>query len=217
MEITELAPTGVLRAAINLGNPVLASGTPEAPGGITVDLAREIAARLGVPVELVCFGAARESYEAMVQGRVDICFLAIEPARAAEVAFTEPYLVIEGVYAVPADSPIVTHADVDRPGVRVGVKRGSAYDLYLSRTLQHATLVRTDEAVYEGMDVAAGIRQPLTAFVAEHPGYRLLEGRFMEIRQAVGVSKKCRPETVQLLNDLVQRTKVARCGLLPGM
>src|ERR1044071_2670844 len=125
----------------------------------------------------------------MVQGRADICFLAIEPARAAEVAFTEPHLVIEGVYAVPVDSPIVTHADVDRPGVRVGVKRGSAYDLYLSRTLQHATLVRTDEAVYEGMDVAAGIRQPLTAFVAEHPGYRLLEGRFMEIQQAVGVSK----------------------------
>jgi polar amino acid transport system substrate-binding protein len=207
--IADLAPTGVLRAAINLGNPVLASGTPEAPGGVTVDLAREIAARLGVPVELVCFAAARESYEAMVNGRADICFLAIEPARAAEIAFTAPYMVIEGVYAVAADSPITTHADVDRPGVRVGVKRGSAYDLYLSRTLQHATLVRTDEAVYEGMDVAAGIRQPLTAFVAAHPGYRLLEDRFMEIRQAVGVAQKCRPETVQLLNELVEELKCA--------
>lgn len=205
--IADLAPTGVLRAAINLGNPVLASGTPDAPGGITVDLAREIAARLGVPVDLVCFAAARESYEAMIDGRADICFLAIEPAREAEVNFTAPYLVIEGVYAVPPGSPITTHAEVDQPGVRVGVKRGSAYDLYLTRTLQHATLVRTDEAVYEGTDVAAGIRQPLTAFVAAHPGYRLLEGRFMEIRQAVGTTRSRRPETLQLLNDLVDDLK----------
>jgi polar amino acid transport system substrate-binding protein len=211
----DLAPTGVLRAAINLGNPVLASGTPSAPGGITVDIARELAARLGVEIELVCFAAARESYEAMVAGRADICFLAIEPAREAEVAFTAPYLVIEGVYAVPPGSPITTQAEVDQPGVRVGVKRGSAYDLYLTRTLQHATLVRTDEAVYEGMDAAAGIRQPLTAFVAEHPGYRLLDGRFMEIRQAIGVAKDSHPETLRFLNNLVE-ARVARCGLLPG-
>jgi polar amino acid transport system substrate-binding protein len=215
MEITlaDLVPTGVLRAAINLGNPVLASGTPSAPGGITVDIARELARRLGVPVELVCFGAARESFEAMVAGRVDICFLAIEPAREAEIAFTAPYLVIEGVYAVPPDSSITTHAEVDQPGVRVGVKRGSAYDLYLTRTLQHATLVRTDEAVYEGTDVAAGIRQPLTAFVAGHPGYRLLEGRFMEIRQAVGTTRTRRPETLQLLSDLVEDLKAG--GFVP--
>src|SRR5690348_10832607 len=166
-EATDLAPTGVLRAAINLGNPVLANGSPADPGGVTVDLARAVAARLGVPVDLLCFAAARESYEAMVTGRADICFLAIEPARAAEVAFTTPYLLIEGVYAVPAGSPITTNADVDRPGVRVVVKRGSAYDLFLSRTLQQATVVRTDEAVYDQADVAAGIRQPVTAFVAE--------------------------------------------------
>ncbi len=203
----DLAPTGVLRAAINLGNPVLASGTAAAPGGVTVDIAREVAASLGVPVDLLCFAAARESYEAMVAGRADICFLAIEPARAAEVAFTAPYLLIEGVYAVPEDSPITTHADVDRPGVRIGVKRGSAYDLFLSRTLQHATLVRTEEAVYDGMDVAAGIRQPVTAFVAAHHGYRLLDGRFMEIRQAVGTTRTRRPETVQFLRDLLEQLK----------
>jgi polar amino acid transport system substrate-binding protein len=203
----DLAPSGVLRAAINLGNPVLASGTPEAPGGVTVDLAREIAARLGVPVELRCFAAARDSYEDLVSGGADIAFLAIEPARAAEVAFTEPYLLIEGVYAVPVDSPIRTRADVDRPGVRVSVKRGSAYDLFLTRTLQHATLVRIDDAVYEGADVAAGIRQPVTAFVAAHGGYRLLDGRFMQIRQAVGTTRTRRPETVQFLHDLVEELR----------
>jgi polar amino acid transport system substrate-binding protein len=205
--VADLAPTGVLRAAINLGNPVLANGGPAAPGGVTVDLARAVAARLGVPVDLRCFAAARESYEAMVTGRADLCFLAIEPARAAEVAFTTPYLLIEGVYAVPADSPIATNADVDRPGVRVAVKRGSAYDLFLSRTLQHATLIRTEEAVYDVADVAAGIRQPVTAFVAANPEYRLLDGRFMQIRQAVGTTQTRRPETVQFLRDLIEELK----------
>jgi polar amino acid transport system substrate-binding protein len=119
----DLAPTGVLRAAINLGNPVLANGGPANPGGVTVDLARAIAARLEVPVDLVCFAAARESYEAMVTGRADVCFLAIEPAHAAEVAFTPPYVVIEGVYAVPAQSPITTNAHVDRHG-GFGNRRG---------------------------------------------------------------------------------------------
>jgi polar amino acid transport system substrate-binding protein len=205
--VADLAPTGVLRAAINLGNPVLANGGPADPGGVTVDLARAVAARLGVPVDLLCFAAARESYEAMVTGRADICFLAIEPARAAEVAFTTPYLLIEGVYAVPAQSPITTTADVDRPGVRVAVKRGSAYDLFLSRTLQHATLVRTEEAAYDQANVAAGIRQPVTAFVAAHPEYRLLDDRFMQIRQAVGTTKTRRPETVQFLRELIEELK----------
>ena len=133
--VTDLAPTGTLRASINLGNPVLAQGTPTAPSGVTVDIAREIGARLGVPVDLVCFDAARKSYEAMATGRADICFLAIEPAREAEVAFTAPYVLIEGVFAVPQDSPLARSADVDRAGVRIGVKHGSAYDLFLSRTL----------------------------------------------------------------------------------
>ncbi|GGR68069.1 ABC-type amino acid transport substrate-binding protein [Nocardioides luteus] len=113
----ELAPTGTLRASINLGNPVLAQGTLDAPAGVTVDIAREVARRLGVPVSLQCFDAARKSFEALRTGAADIAFLAVEPARAAEVEFTEPYVLIEGVYAVPADSPIRSADDVDRPGV----------------------------------------------------------------------------------------------------
>ena len=123
----DLAPDGTLRAAINLGNPVLAQGTATAPTGVAVDIAREIGARLGLPVELACFDAARDSFAAVTTGRSDICFPAIEPARAAEVAFTAPYVLIEGVYAVSEQSPLVAVADVDRPVVRIGVKRGSAY------------------------------------------------------------------------------------------
>jgi polar amino acid transport system substrate-binding protein len=211
--IDDLAPTGVLRAAINLGNPVLAHGTPEDPGGVTVDIAREVGVRLGVPVELVCFDAARKSFEALTSGRVDICFLAIEPVREAEVAFTEPYVEIEGVYAVPLDSPVRVPSDVDRDGVRVGVKKGSAYDLFLTRTLRHATVVRGDEGVdvfrEQGLEVAAGIREPVTAYVAANPDLRLVEERFMAIRQAVGTAKDRKPGTVRFLTDLVEELKAS--------
>ncbi|MEW2404327.1 transporter substrate-binding domain-containing protein [Streptomyces sp. NPDC046862] len=207
----DLAPMGVLRASINLGNRVMAQGTPTAPSGVTVDIAREIGARLGVPVELVCFDAARKSYEAMAAGQADICFLAVEPAREAEVAFTAPYVVIEGVFAVPGDSAIATVADVDRVEVRIGVKRGSAYDLFLSRTLRHASVVRGDEGVdvfrAQGLEVAAGIRQPMSEFVATHSDVRLIEDRFMEIRQALGTTRARRPETVRFLRDVVEELK----------
>ncbi len=207
----DLAPTGVLRASINLGNPVLAQGTPDEPTGITVDLAREIAARLGVPVEFLCFDAARKSFEAMVEGRADLCFLAIDPAREAEVAFTAPYVVIEGVYAVPVDSGLTTVSEVDSPGVRIGVKQGSAYDLFLTRTLENATVVRGSEGVdvflAEGLDVAAGIRQPITAFAEAYGGIRVIEERFMQIQQAVGTTKTRHPETVTFLRDLVEELK----------
>ena len=102
---TDLAPTGPLRASINLGNPVLAQGTHAEPGGVTVDLARELATRLSVPLELLTFEAAKDSYAAMAEGRADVCFLAVDPAREKDVAFTAPYVVIQGVYAVPANSP----------------------------------------------------------------------------------------------------------------
>ena len=211
--VRDLAPTGVLRASINLGNPVLARGTPDEPSGVTVDLAREVGARLGVPVELLCFDAARKSYEAMTSGQADLCFLAVEPAREAEVAFTAPYVVIEGVYAVPRDSPVQRVADVDRPGVRVGVKRGSAYDLFLTRTLEHAEVVRGEEGVEvfrtEGLEAAAGIRQPLTAHVAAHPDLRLVRERFMQIRQAVGTTRDRAPETVGFLRGLVEELKAS--------
>ncbi|MFD4632387.1 transporter substrate-binding domain-containing protein [Streptomyces sp. NPDC058284] len=209
--VEDLAPSGVLRASINLGNPVLAQGTSTAPAGVTVDIAREVGTRLGVPVEFRCFDAARASYEAMAEGRADLCFLAVDPAREAEVAFTAPYVVIEGVYAVPREAPFTGAADVDRAGVRIGVKRGSAYDLFLSRTLRHASVVRGDEGVdvfrSEGLEVAAGIRQPLTAYVASHPELRLLQGRFMQIRQAVGTTKTRAPETVAFLRDVIEELK----------
>ncbi len=209
----DLAPKGALRASINLGNPVLAQGTPTAPTGVTVDIAREVGTRLDVPVELVCFDAARKSYEAMTAGRADICFLAIEPAREAEVAFTAPYVLIEGVFVVPQNSPFTTANDIDRPDVRIGVKRGSAYDLFLSRTLQHASVVRGEEGIDEfraqGLEVAAGIRQPMTEFVATHPEARLIDGRFMQIQQAVGTTTTRQPETVQFLRDLVEELKAS--------
>jgi polar amino acid transport system substrate-binding protein len=209
----DLAPGGTLRAAINLGNPVLAQGTAAAPTGVAVDIAREIGARLGLPVELACFDAARDSFAAVTTGRTDICFLAIEPARAAEVAFTAPYVLIEGVYAVSEQSPLVAVADVDRPGVRIGVKRGSAYDLFLTRTLQHATVVRGTEGTAEfltgNLEAAAGVREPMTEFVGSHPGFRLVAGRFMEIPQAVGTAASKRPETTSFLHGLVEELKAA--------
>jgi polar amino acid transport system substrate-binding protein len=212
--ITEdLAPSGTLRASINLGNPVLAQGTPTAPTGVTVDLARELGARLGVPVDLLCFDAARKSFEAMTTGQADICFLAVEPARAAEIAFTAPYVVIEGVFVVPQDSPITKMADVDREGVRIGVNSGSAYDLFLSRTLQHARVVRGDDGVdlfrSEDLEVAAGIRQPMTEFVSTHEGVRLIEGPFMEIQQAMGTTKTRTPDTVKFLRAFVEELKAS--------
>ncbi|WP_076263380.1 transporter substrate-binding domain-containing protein [Intrasporangium flavum] len=207
----DLAPTGVLRASINLGNPVLAQGSPDAPRGVTVDLAREVAARLGVPLELLCFDAARLSFEAMADGRADLCFLAVDPARATEVAFTAPYVVIEGVYVVPHDSPVRVADDVDRPGVRVGVKAGSAYDLHLSRTLAHAEVVRGAEGVEvfaaDGLEAGAGIREPATAWVASHPGTRLVEDAFMQIRQAVGTPAGRSDAARRFLHDLVDELK----------
>lgn len=207
----DLAPGGVLHAAINLGNPVLAQGTPAKPAGVTVDIAREIAARLDVQAEFVCFSAARDSFEAMRTGQADICFLAIEPAREAEVTFTAPYVLIEGVFAVPGNSRLVTVSDVDSAGVRIGVKRGSAYDLFLSRTLRHATVMRgaegTEEFLAGQLEAAAGIREPMTEFVASHAGFRLIEGRFMEIRQAVGTLKTKRPETERFLHELIEDLK----------
>jgi len=207
----DLAPIGVLRASINLGNAVLAQGTPEAPSGVTVDLARELASRLGVEVELVCFDAARKSFEAMTTGRADVCFLAVDPAREAEVAFTAPYVVIEGVYVVPRDSSLTSAEEVDVEGVRVGVKKGSAYDLFLTRELRHASVVRGDEGVDvfrdERLEVGSGIRQPVTAFVAANPAYRVIEDRFMQIRQAMGTTKDRSPETAAFLRGFVEEQK----------
>jgi polar amino acid transport system substrate-binding protein len=189
----DLAPTGTLRASINLGNIVLAQGTADAPAGVTPELARELAKRLGVPCALSCFDAAGKAFEALKGGKVDIVFLAIEPVRAAEIEFTAPYVIIEGCYIVPKDSTLNSPADVDRAGIRVGVNKASAYDLFLTRTLKDATLIRSEDGAQTFLDqkleAAGGVKQALQKFIAAHPDGRLIDQRFMEIRQAMGTAK----------------------------
>ena len=209
--VSDLVPGGVLRAAINLGNPVLAQGTAAAPSGVSVEIARELGVRLGVRVELIGCGAARESLAALVRGGADICFLAIEPARAAEVAFTAPYVLIEGVYVVREDSGLTALADIDREHVRIGVNEGSAYDLFLSRTLRHAAVVRAPDGIgafcEQGLEAAAGIRQVVSGFAARTARFRVIEERFMQIRQAVGVTRVHAPGTVRFLAAAVEELK----------
>ena len=203
----DLAPAGRLTAAINLGNPVLAQGDAEQPIGITVDIAHEIATRLDADLDFVCFDAARKSFEALVTGPATLAFLAVEPARARDVTFTEPYVLIDGVYAVPDAAPHRTPADIDTDGVRIGVKEGSAYDLFLTRTLEHATIVRgadgTTVFAEQGLDVAAGIRQPVTAYVNSNPGLRILDEPFMQIRQALATRRGAQADTTAWLDSLL--------------
>jgi polar amino acid transport system substrate-binding protein len=213
--VDELAPSGKLRAAINFGNPILAmkdTVTGE-PRGVSVDLSHELARRLGVPLELVTYDAAGKVVAGMKPDAWDVAFLAIDPERAAEIAFTPPYVIIEGAYLVAAESPIRSNADVDRAGVRVAVGAGSAYDLFLSRELKHATLVRapsspavTDLFVAQQLDVAAGVRQQLEADARRIPGLRLLEGRFMVINQAMATPRG-RPAGAQYLDAFVEEMK----------
>ena len=175
--VKELAPTGKLRAAINVGNVVLAQRDEN--GGVrgpSVDLARELARRLAVPIDLHVYDAAGKVTDAAKTGEWDIAFVAIEPARAEGIGFTSPYVVIEGTYLVGTDSPLKSIADVDHDGVRVAVGKGSAYDLFLTRTLQHATLVRyptsplaLDGFLTDKLDAAAGVKQQLVQFAENEP------------------------------------------------
>ena len=191
--LKELAPTGTLRASINLGNIVLAQGTADAPSGVTPELARELGKRLGVPVQLKAFDAAGKAFEALKAGQVDIVFLAIEPVRAADIEFTAPYVIIEGCYVVPKDSRLKSPAEVDKAGIRIGVNKASAYDLFLSRSLKNATLVRSEDGaetfLKEKLEAAGGVKQALQQFLAANPGVRMIDERFMEIRQAMGTAK----------------------------
>jgi polar amino acid transport system substrate-binding protein len=193
-----LAPSGTLRAAINFGNPVLAQRDPatQEPRGASVDIARELASRLGVPLALVTFDAAGKVFEALKGGAWDVAFLAIDPKRAAEIDFTAPYVIIEGSYMVRADSPLRAIEDVDRPGVRIAVGNGSAYELFLSRTIRHAELVRAstgalaiEQFLRDGLEVAAGVKSPLVRYAQTHEGLRVMDGRFMAIEQAMGTPK----------------------------
>jgi polar amino acid transport system substrate-binding protein len=197
--LKDLAPTGRLRAAINFGNGVLAQKGPNGePQGVTPELAAALAKRLGVPVEFVPREAAGKVFEALAASDVDVGFIAIEPARAAQVEFSPPYVLIEGTYLVRKDSPLKDVADVDRPGIRIAVGLASVYDLYLTRTLQHATLVRAKVGgasagiplfIEQNLDAAAGVREPLDAYAKDHPEMRVMAGRFQEIAQAIGTPK----------------------------
>jgi polar amino acid transport system substrate-binding protein len=216
--VRDLAPTGRLRAAINLGNSVLAQ--KDASGelrGVTVDLARELARRAGIALDLVPFEAAGKVFEALTADAWDIAFLAIEPVRAAEIDFTAAYVLIEGTYMVPADSPLKTIADVDRAGVRIAVGRGSAYDLYLTRTIKNATLVRAHTGggramielfLADKLEAAAGVKQPLVEYAKTDPNVRVMDGRFMEIQQAMGTPKG-RAAAAHYLRALVEEMKAS--------
>ncbi len=202
--IAELGSTGTLRVAINLGNPILASRGPSGePQGVSVDLAREAARRLRLPIELVAFNSAGNVVEAVKARQVDLAFVAIDPVRAADTDYTAPYVIIEGAYLVRDESPLRRNDEVDRAGTRIVVGRGSAYDLYLTRAIKSAALVRvptspevTNQFIAQNLEVAAGVRQQLEADAkrlngsdASAPGLRMLPGRFMVIEQAMGVPK----------------------------
>jgi polar amino acid transport system substrate-binding protein len=190
-----LTENGRLRAAINLGNPVLAQRNRNGElSGISVRLAQALADRQGLTLELIPFDGAGKVVDVAASDAWDVAFLAVDPKRAVEIAFTEPYLTIEGVFVVAASSPFLTLEDIDQSGVRVSVGRGAAYDLHLTRTLKHAEVVRVPTSaealphfLSHGLEAGAGIRPPAEAFVARNPGLRLIEEPFMEIRQAMAV------------------------------
>jgi polar amino acid transport system substrate-binding protein len=207
---------GKLRASINLGNPMLAGRHPasSAPTGVSVDLAEEFARRLGVETDLVEFSAAGKAAEALAEGTVNLGFIANDPQRGEGIRFSAPYLLIEGSYLVHADSPLVSNDQVDQPGIRVAVGRGSAYDLYLARTLQHAQLVRAatspttvDTFIEQGLEVAAGVRQQLEHDATRIDGLRVLDGRFMTIQQAMGIPRHCSDGAWRLLCAFVEEMK----------
>jgi polar amino acid transport system substrate-binding protein len=213
----DLAPTGKLRVGINYGNPVLARKNPTSGelDGVAVDLARELARRADVPVELIGFESAGKMFEAVKTGAWDIAFLAIDPGRADEVDFTPPYVEIEGTYLIPAGSRFDTLEDVDCDGVRIGVSAKSAYDLFLSRSIQHAELVHapSPDAAFEllnggKVDVLAGVRQHLVANSARLPGSRVFDDRFMAIQQALGIQKG-REEGAKYLRDFIEDVKAS--------
>lgn len=210
-----LAPTGRLRACINLGNPILARR--DAAGlvsGVSVDLATALSQQLGVPLDLVVVDAAAKSVDTVKTSAADIGFFAIDPLRSQGIAFTAAYVLIEGAYLVRQDSPLTDNLQVDRAGTRIMVGRGSAYDLYLSRELKAAQLMRTttsqavvDRFLAENADVAAGVKQQLEADAQRLPGLRLLPGRFMVIEQAMGLPLARGEAARALLAGFVEQRK----------
>jgi polar amino acid transport system substrate-binding protein len=210
--VNEIAPTGSLRVAINLGNAVLAQKGPEGTlQGISAGLALELGRRLSVPVTFVTFEAAGEVVTALGGSKTwDVAFLAIDPQRAQTIAFSPPYVIIEGAYMVPQLSPITGNEQVDRAGIRVAVGRNSAYDLYLGRNLKAAQRVfapTSQDAIAlfrrDGLEVAASVRQVLERYASGHPDVRLLPGHFMIIEQAVATPKD-RPAAAGYMRGFIE-------------
>lgn len=211
----QAAPTGKLRLSINVGNPILARRDGDGAAGVSIDLGREFARRLGVDAELKIFASAGESVEAVRARQADLGFFAIDPKRSEGIAFTAPYVLIEGAYLVKEASPLRANDEVDRAGTRLVVGKGSAYDLYLTRELKNAEILRAptspavvDYFLEDGADVAAGVKQQLEFDAARHGGLRLLPGRFMVIQQATGVPDD-RPEVAAALRAFVEEMKAS--------
>ncbi len=213
--LADLAPTGVLRAGINFGNPVIVQRDPGGgdPHGVGPSLARELARRLGVPMQISGYETAGRMADAATEDAWDIAFLAIDPARAETIAFTDAYVHIEGIYLVPTASALRVQSDFDREGVRIAVGAKTAYDLYLSRKLKHAQLIRADSSIAsieqflsERLEAAAGVRQPLVAAARARAGLRVIDESFMVIRQAAGVPKG-RAEGARYLAEFIEDVK----------
>jgi polar amino acid transport system substrate-binding protein len=214
--VSELAPTGVLRAAINMGNFLLVTGRTSAgdPEGVAPDMAREIASRLGVPVAYVPYARPGELADAAGTGVWDIGLIGAEPQRAEKIAFTPAYVEIEATYLVPAGSPLKTIADVDKPGVRIAVSARSAYDLWLARNIKHAEVVRSEggggaafkQFVDDRMDALAGLRPGLLSDLEKLAGARILDGQFTAVQQAVGTART-NSAGAEFLRDFVEEAK----------
>jgi polar amino acid transport system substrate-binding protein len=219
----ELAPTGALRAGLNLSNFLLVTGRDAAgePTGVAPDMAAEIARRLGVPVKYVSYKTPGELADAAETGAWDIGLIGAEPQRAEKIAFTPAYVEIEATYLVPAGSPVKALADVDKPGVRISVTGRSAYGLWLDRNIRHATLVKTatldsafDRFVSDKLDALAGLKPRLLADVEKLPGARILEGRFTAVQQAIGTGRK-NTAAAAYLRSFVEEAKAS--GFVQGL
>ena len=218
----QFAPTGTLRVGINLGNPVIAQRDPAGgdPRGVGPALARELARRLGLPASFTTYETAGKLADAVKQGAWDVAFLAIDPERAQDIDFTDAYVLIEGTYMVRDDSPLKRIDEVDRPGTRVAVGLKTAYDLFLTRELKHATLVRSESSkaaiaqfLAEKLDAVAGVKQPLVTAAQATPGLRVMDGNFMVIRQASAVPKgrgEARAHLAQFIEEMKASGFVAR-------
>ena len=220
---SELAPTGVLRAGINMSNFLLVTGRTEdgSPDGVSPDMARAIAQRIGVPLSLVPFRTPGEVADAADGDVWDIALIGAEPQRAERIAFTDAYVEIEATYLVPAGSPIRSVDDVDRPGNRIAVAARSAYDLWLERNIGQAELVRTqgldgsfETFVERGLEALAGLRPRLVEDLGRLPGARILYGRFTAVQQAIGVHRS-RPEAAGFLAGFVEEAKAS--GLVESL